>query len=281
MPDFLLESRANQHWYTSGMDHPDMCRDKQHYQNYPWEVEYRYNQRGFRDADWPFDATDLKHGIWCVGDSFTVGIGAPYDHTWPQMLQQRSGCRTINVSMDGASNDWIARKSQRILQEIQPRHMVIMWSYLARREKPNPRLQDEGRRLQFDITALEQKDIHNFQRCFESVTASAGATDISMFLIPKFARFDGDRMWNEIKGSDWPFQVPRCVQELEALPDFVKHELSHEFHCWHDLVDYVELRQIIQDRVSVVPQLDTARDGHHFDRLTSAWVVDHVVWTAS
>ena len=78
-------------------------------------ITYNYNSRGFRDQEWPDSMTELREATWCVGDSFTVGLGSPVTHTWPNVLQQTLQKKTINVSMDGASNNLIARKVLKIL----------------------------------------------------------------------------------------------------------------------------------------------------------------------
>lgn len=144
--DLKLSTRVNQCWMYSGLDSPEECIDKNHFRNYPYEIDYNYNSRGFRDNEWP-PTDDLKESIWCVGDSFTVGLGQPFEHIWPQVLQTKLKRRTINISMDGASNDWIFRRSKQILEEINPKILIIMWSYLHRRENTNDELLDEDRRL--------------------------------------------------------------------------------------------------------------------------------------
>lgn len=130
-PDLILHSRVNQTWHTSGMDSLEHCNDPLHFKNYPWPIVYEYNSRGFRDQEWPKEFRDV---IWCVGDSFTVGIGSPIEHTWPWLLSQVTNQRTINVSMDGASNQWISRRAAQILSAGLAQHMVIQWSYTHRRE---------------------------------------------------------------------------------------------------------------------------------------------------
>jgi hypothetical protein len=135
LPDFVLPSRVNQCWKYNGIDSLESCLDKKHFESYPYDITYRYNSRGFRDTEWPDSIKELQSAIWCVGDSFTVGIGSPLEHTWPWILQKATQRRTINVSMDGASNMWIARKSLDIVNKIKPAHLIIQWSYISRREK--------------------------------------------------------------------------------------------------------------------------------------------------
>lgn len=145
LPDFLLFSRVNQQLKYSGIDSIEHCKNKEHFVSYTHPIDYVYNSRGFRDAEWPESTDELKRAIWCVGDSFTVGIGQPFAHTWTQVLSHQLGVRTINVSMDGASNDWIARKVQRIVEVIDPKNIVVLWSYTHRRESETVRLSDEAR----------------------------------------------------------------------------------------------------------------------------------------
>ena len=120
LSDFILPTRKNQIWSESGMDSRQLCLDQKHFDSYPYAIEYRYNSRGFRDDEWPSSMEELKKCIWCFGDSFTVGVGSPLSHTWVNILQNKSVLRCINISMDGASNDWIARKVVKVLEEIQP-----------------------------------------------------------------------------------------------------------------------------------------------------------------
>jgi hypothetical protein len=277
LPDVVLPSSRNQHFEYSGCDSPEKCLDKKHFQDYPHAVTYEYNSRGFRDAEWPHDLGELRDAIWCIGDSFTVGLGQPLPHIWPQILQTAVGRRCINISMDGASNDWIARKAQRILQEVCPDTMIIMWSYLHRRELLQTDMTDEKRRLHFDAGSLADEDLDNFNKCVTTVQVSQGHTRLKMFMIPNFAPFDGDIIWNDIKGPSWPNLVPGSQEDLLSLPDAIKKELSQDFRCWDTIWNFVPLQSFInQNNITIVPQLDIARDGHHFDILTSRWVVDHI-----
>ena len=122
LPKLVIPSRINQHWIESGMDSYDLCVDKKHFKKYPHTVKYYYNSRGFRDREWPNSVDDC---IWCVGDSFTVGLGVPHEHSWSYILGERLNKRTINVSMDGASNTWIRRQAVQIL-ELQPKLLILM-----------------------------------------------------------------------------------------------------------------------------------------------------------
>jgi hypothetical protein len=267
----------NQRWQYSGIDSPENCLNKNHFYHYTFEVSYEYNSRGFRDSEWPDSVDELRDAIWCLGDSFTVGLGQPLAHTWPKVLEATVGRRCINVSMDGASNDWIRRRMRDIKMAVQPRNMVIMWSYLSRRESPDDTLSDEDRRLHYDLADFDQ-DVNNFNACVQSVIENQGSTQVMMFIIPKFARFDGEPSWSEIKGISWPPNIPTSMQKLQDLPPMVKKELLHDFNCWDGLVQYIDVKAVLDRyKIQVVPQLDWARDAHHFDIATTQWVVNKIM----
>jgi hypothetical protein len=182
LPDFILPSRVNLRVPYSGMDHPDYCFDRGHFDQYPHQISYEYNSRGFRDAEWPDNPAGA---IWCMGDSFTVGLGSPREHTWPWLLQNTLGHRAINVSLDGASNAWIARRAAAILEQVQPPIMIIQWSYTNRRESPDTTLDDEQRRIWVTRTT-DLEDLEHTLAAIDLVERSRGHARIIHSFIPRF-----------------------------------------------------------------------------------------------
>ena len=280
LPDVALTTRANQHWEYSGMDSIDTCLDPQHFKQYPHTISYQYNSRGFRDQEWPESSEELKTAIWCVGDSFTLGLGSPVEHTWPGLLQKQTGQRTINVSMDGASNNWIARQVKQIQQTVAPETIVIMWSYLHRRESNDQLKADEDRRLHSDIFSDDSTDLDNFKHCVELVDHSS---NVVQFSIPDYTAISLDNIalaWSTLRGHSWPLEHPTTLQQLLELPEFVQLELKQQFKIWpqfqKDLELYHRLSTLTNSIVNV-KRLDLARDGHHFDCVTAQWVVDQTV----
>ena len=167
-----------------GIDSPDACEDLDHFRQYPHTVLYRYNSRGFRDQEWP---DDLATAVWCLGDSFTVGLGSPVSHTWPQQLALLSQRRVINISMNGASNQWIHRRALQIIDAVQPTNMVIMWSYLHRREDANTELTDEERRI-YNEPSTDQQDLQML--CDQINSFNATGTNILHTAVPFFAPYE-------------------------------------------------------------------------------------------
>jgi hypothetical protein len=290
--DFVLPSRVNQCWQYSGIDSLEHCQNQQHFLNYPYPIMYQYNSRGYRDFEWPQTISELKNAIWCVGDSFTVGVGQPFEHTWPQVLAQTTGKRTINVSMDGASNDWIARKVQRIADVIDPIAIVVLWSYTHRGELDQNSLDDEQRRLFSSKRHWKQDNLHwiNLSNQIQSLNRQ-----IIQATIPNFQRAESQSThyqindhWNKIKGADWP-DTPKTLDQLKSLPQHIKDELTSVHRCYehfsHMLSDtpaysHTEFDNNILLNNSVVyvrNQIDWARDHHHFGELTANWLVQQLI----
>jgi len=282
LPDFILHSRVDARWDYSGSDSPGPWNvNKKYFKNYPYPIEYVYNSRGFRDAEWPESVDELRNAIWCIGDSFTVGLGSPLAHTWPYLLQQQSGRRCINVSMDGASNEWIARKTQRLIEEINPTDIVIMWSFTNRREKNDNSLSDEDRRINIGTTN-DLKNIINFKSCIDSVshsniihTAIPNAYDSQNLLINCI-----NTIYNDVADISWPQEIANRTK-LESLPLHILNELKFKFKVYNEISERIDIIEILDycDRVykiKQVTQLDRARDYFHFDKLTSQWLVEQI-----
>lgn len=180
LKNFVVTDRINSNFEFSGMDCYAQCFDKKHFENFPNTVHYNYNSRGFRDREWPESLDDLQNNvIWCIGDSFTTGIGSALEHTWPRIIEQQSGMKTINVSRDGASNEWISHRAQELISEITPKFVIIMWSFIHRRQQTTLPGQD------FDPAKIKQlhsarttgqEDIAHFSECLRQVSDLTGST---------------------------------------------------------------------------------------------------------
>ena len=225
---------------------------------------YCYNSRGFRDAEWP---DDLTNAIWCVGDSFTNGIGSAFEHTWPQVLGQRVQRRVITIALDGASNDWIARKCCEIYNEIQPQNIVIMWSYLHRRES-NKSGSDSERRL-WHIKSTVEQDFENFAACRAQVRDHCRNSNLIEMIIPNWQPAVTPHAWDKIRGTSWPERFP---ESLDQIPESIQEELIDV----HGVDPQALELQFQKLDIITVPQLDFAADNHHFDIVTADWVAAHV-----
>jgi hypothetical protein len=256
------------------MDSPQHCLDRHHFDSYLSPIEYVYNSRGFRDREWPDSIDQLSDAVWCIGDSFTAGIGSPVEHTWPFLLSQRLDRQTINVSMDGASNAWIERYATQIQQQVKPKNMVIMWSYLHRRENSRIQLSSEQQRLHFERTSNKQ-DIDHFKSVVDKVNSQSAVVN---FTVPRFSPFyeidlDIKDTWADLTGSI--NGVPQSQDELSMLANPMLREKSID---WERLENLLALKKILNhNKITEVYNLDYARDGHHFDQVTAHWVVDRII----
>jgi hypothetical protein len=300
LPSFILRSRQNQLFTESGIDTLKECIDKTYFKNYLHQIEYQHNSRGYRDAEWPDTITELQNAIWCFGDSFTVGLGSPLTHTWVNILQSKSNQRCINVSMDGASNNWMARKILTLLEEINPKLIIIHWSFTHRNEESNTALSDEDRRIWTDNNFLAESGLLsefnsfiNFINLIKQVEQKKQKTKIIHSFIPKF--FESSfinhpiqvesndhsiqTQWNNIRGPEWP-ETPNnqlstvIQQELKdfGMYDLIKQycELSGRLRPYYEFLNTVEY-------VPELINLDFARDSLHYDIITATNFVDRLV----
>jgi len=156
----IVSEKINRRDYYSGMDSLQLCLDRQHFLNYSKKITYEYNSKGFRDHEWPEDLSDV---IWCVGDSFTVGLGQPAEETWTRLLEKKIGKRCINLGEDGCSNDTICLRVKKINTLYKPKLIIIMWSYLHRRRVDNKNVHVNKKNFG------PEKDLENFKKNYMEV----------------------------------------------------------------------------------------------------------------
>ena len=278
LPRTKIISRQYEESLNSGIDCYEHCINKHHYVNYPHTVTYSYNSRGFRDQEWPNRLVDLKKSIWCVGDSFTSGIGMPYHHTWPQVLSKRTGQRTINVSLDGASNNWIGRQAKMILDEITPEIIIVHWSFSHRREK--------------NIDEVLNSIWHNYYNAIKDPDWPDCTSHSNMNFLPIEVQ---TAINNDPKSSTWAdvcdvdsdcrlFSVDSSAEEnfnnTQLCIDQIKHnrdtKIIHSFiPKWHPTT--CELNVNKQLVIPEFQRLDYARDGFHYGIKTSEYFVNQII----
>jgi hypothetical protein len=265
LPELYLPSRANVHCYETGIDSFELCLDRTHYLSYPHKVEYHHNSRGFRDSEWPDNLSDV---IWCVGDSFTVGLGSPAEHTWPYILQQRTRRRTINVSLDGASNNWIARLGSAILTEYPDAIIVAQWSFLHRRE--------------LTVEEVLEKRFSEFYKMVADPTWPACNNLNDFKNLPVWIQEEIIQIHN------WPGPNSageyRRVFEVDSTPE---EDIVNTQSCIQQLYGNVVHSAIPNwappgtnlnyGNIILTEQLDYARDRYHYDIVTSNSLVDKII----
>lgn len=267
LPDFVLPRTVNKLLEYTGLDSLDQCVDKKHFLSYPHTVSYKYNSRGFRDSEWPNN--QLDECVWCLGDSFTVGLGSPVEHTWPYQVGQLLNSKVINVSMDGASNSWLARKALKVLEQIKPNIMIIQWSFLHRGELDDTSLSDEARRVKYTTNFHNYIElVFELAKLVKQIEAIKDQTKVIHSFVPDIGIYtDIDKTWMDIAGPDWP-SCPSSLEELNNLNRNVLAELKNDFKVYDIFQTYFNLF----DNINYLPEvkrLDLARDGYHYDILTA------------
>lgn len=284
LPDFVLPDNINLILEYSGIDHPKYCIDTEHFQKYPHSIQYNYNSRGYRDDEWP--ESRLDQAVWCLGDSFTAGIGSPVQHTWTYLLSQQLSCRTINVSMDGASNNWIAKKAISMIGQIRPKIVVLHWSYIERREG-FPGRQDQRSWMKFynnikdpswpDCPMLE--DAGSLPESIFKEITDVFKFPLDMYLNDHNLRVhcskvdieqDITNTWQCINSVMQAANQSNVTVVNSFIPEFISHGAAMP-KFW----TAPEATKI--QHVPEFERLDLARDGHHYDILTAQYFVNQLV----
>ena len=125
--------RANYRGKTSGMDNPtEALEGADYWYAYPvQDFEYEFNSWGFRGPE--YEQYIGKPVNICLGDSFTVNIGGPIEHSWCSQLAQKFDIPTLNFGMDGAGNDAIRLVYDKACLVFDVKDTFVMYSFLHRR----------------------------------------------------------------------------------------------------------------------------------------------------
>lgn len=249
LPDLVLPSYANRLVSTEGSDSIfSRIKDKRRWLNWP-AFEYRYNSRGFRDQEWPENLVD---SIWCIGDSFTVGLGNDVKDTWPYILGQRLSSRTINVSMNGASNNWIARRTLDIINAVAPKTVIVHWSFIHRRESPQQELPDDQRRIWHldEVEKLnnnQEINLANFIENVSKVEQGKKQTQVIHSFVPAYSKepiINGHRIVTERMLHD--LNLDNVVSEFDIL-DYGRDEIHYHVKTAIHFVDRI-IEKIISNK---------------------------------
>jgi hypothetical protein len=295
---FIIPRLVNQTLMTLGMDSIEQCLDPEHWKKYPYTVEYVFNDRGYRDQNWP---SDLSNAIWCFGDSFTQGLGSPRAHTWCAVLSQKLNYPVITVSMNGGSNAWIARKIQELLAEIRPRAVIAQWSYTHRRELPmdnkdsmsglNNKLWQEFYSVIQDPSWPSCDTLAEFSNLPRIIQKEIQEQHYSPWSSIWFDHSGEPKLCNYLDEERMQHFLDNCSPEDDAA-DTVNHVNSVHDVCAQQSVPLVygfipdfaalpEAQQILRQTPGLcwgeTPQLDFARDSHHYDQITAEYVVEQIL----
>jgi len=210
-----IKKNANLRLKFSGLDSYEFCLDQKYFKDYKKNISYNYNSRGFRDLEWPNDLSDV---VWCVGDSFTVGLGQPFEETWPFLLEKNIGKRCLNLGEDGCSNDTIALRTKEIINLYNPKILIVMWSYFSRRRVNNKDV------WYFKKDFGAKKDFENFYKNFYSINTLK--SNIIHLLVPNAFIDNTER---SILLLDKKFKLLKGNQ-INKILQFNQLDYSRDYH---------------------------------------------------
>lgn len=162
---------ANLQTDSLGLDSQAHCFNRRRFDQHP-PVHYQFNQVGFRTHS----VDKFKYNaILVLGDSFTLGLGNHTQDRYTDLIEKQLSHQVLNFSLNGASNDWIARKLQQLLQLFQPRAIVIHYTFSHRRERPQPNWHDDERTECEPLYSVED-NYQNWFANFQTIQSLAGDT---------------------------------------------------------------------------------------------------------
>lgn len=298
LDSFVLPRYRNLIKQTIGVDSPEGCINPDVWHDYPYPVEYKFNERGYRDLPWP---QDLSNVVWCFGDSFTMGLGSPLEHTWPAILAKQIKYPVITIALNGASNAWIARKICELLSEVTPRAVIAQWSYTHRRE---------AEETSIDIDSIYDRSWNELYNTIKDPLWPPCKSLKQFVHLPKSIRdeilhqhdFPLKDHWftkdGDLKLFDCPDDERLQHYTYRSTPQqdsqhTIENILKAEQCCESNQIPFVYgfipkftdsdgQRTFIFDSIhgnnwGETPQLDRARDWFHYDRITSEYVVQQIL----
>ena len=156
-----------------GLDSQAHCFDRKRFETHP-PVHYQFNSIGFRTHS----VDKFKsNAILVLGDSFTLGLGINCDKRYTEILEQQLSHQVLNFSLNGASNDWIARKLQQLLPLFNPRAIVIHYTFSHRRERPHTDWHD-NERTECEPFYSGEENYQNWFNNYKVIQAVAGNTKL-------------------------------------------------------------------------------------------------------
>lgn len=186
-------------------DSPDTCwLGKEYWHNHPVSnFDYQFNGwacRDHRDYDqYLKENTDQKVNL-CIGDSFTINVGGPIEHSWPALLEQLTGIPSINLAYNSMSSYYFQDSINKIKSLVNVDNIFVLYNSL---DDSVPAGADIGDHYDSDIRMFEQKLTFLKKHCW-------------------------------IHGAYWQFIPPSCFSAQK------RQKLYEHFPAAHDFIKNVK-----------------------------------------
>jgi len=251
-----------------------LATDQPNWQDPDWSADFKYqfNSRGFRGPEWP---DDLSDAVWTFGDSEMLGVGLPYHASIPGQLSALFEKTAVNVSIMRASNAWIARQVNWLLNDsLSVSRILIQWSFTTRTEL------DLGQAKSIELLEL-YKSIKQFH--WPKVKTAKDLHQVNPMVMENLDQDPYGRKIHRMRGAQENAQI-HCRPELlfnmggarstvkliadvqkNAPPDCkIVHSFVPNFGTEQEKqFVYDELDQLGVDYIPEYSQIDYARDGQH------------------
>jgi len=90
---------------------------------------YKFNQHGFRS-----DEFEDRDSVLYLGCSHTIGIGLPWENTWPYLVSKVLQLKCYNLGIGGGSNDLAFRMAYNYIPMLKPKIVMFLVTYNTRLE---------------------------------------------------------------------------------------------------------------------------------------------------
>lgn len=235
-----FEHSSSYHKKYSGMDNPHQSRNSLGYfLEYPIkDFDYKFNSWGFRGPE--YDQYIGQPVNICLGDSFTVNVGGPVEHSWVSQLAEHFDIPTVNLGMDGAGNDAIKLVYNRACEVFDVQDTFVMYSYLHRRLIDAKFKHEIVTDLKNYKYFLEQRLLDAFECALPSWNFTENENGmfgiLEIYLVKENfeyftehqeldRRFICGKVYNDLRGTDWP-TLEQFIQGAEPHPDMLTKEFG-------------------------------------------------------
>jgi len=253
-----FKRKSNYHNKFSGLDTPGKSISSSgDFREYPiQDFDYQFNSWGFRGPE--YEQYIGKPVNICLGDSFTVNVGGPVEHSWCNELAKHFTIPTLNLGMDGAGNDAIKLVYTRACKLFNVQNTFVVYSYLHRRlidKKFTQGVLSDNENFEY---FLEQRILNAIECALPgwnwTVEEKQFLSESGIYFLDiPAANFFSDNQsidrrfvikesYNNLRGPDWP-SLKEFVNGADPHPDMFTKQFG-EF---------------------VSNNLYTNRDGHHMN----------------
>lgn len=206
-----------------GLDSMHQCLNKEHFINFHYKVNYNFNELGYRE----FSIKKYNlNPIIAIGDSFTLGLGLPIELTYPKQLEKLLNYQVLNFSLNGASNDWISRKLEQILNYFNPKSIIVHYTFTHRRESNRNDWTDDERTLCPLKSINEEEDYNNFLSNHEKIKKLVCNIPTVFSTIPRYHHINTFNMYTptilDFARDYFHYGEKTCLAMAKTFSDLIK-----------------------------------------------------------